>query len=52
MGLQLSAAASWADLSLESASWADNAEPEDANPEGGLIDPLELQAVLNGTLNP
>jgi len=48
----VSAAASWADLSLESASWADNAEPEDANPEGGLIDPLELQAVLNGTLNP
>ena len=47
-----SAAASWADLSLASASWADNAEGEDANADGGLIDPLELDAVLNGTLDP
>jgi serine protease AprX len=47
-----SAAASWADLSLASASWADNAEGESANADGGSIDPLELQAVLNGTLDP
>ena len=47
-----SAAASWADLSLASASWADNAEGEDANADGGLIDPLELAAVLDGTLDP
>ena len=47
-----SAAASWADMSLASASWADNAEGEDANPDAGAIDPLELAAVLNGTLDP
>jgi serine protease AprX len=47
-----SAAASWADLSLASASWADNAEGEDAVADGGAIDPLELEAVLNGTLDP
>jgi len=47
-----SAAASWSDLSLASASWADNAEGEDANPDGGAIDPLELEAILNGTLEP
>jgi serine protease AprX len=46
------AQASWADLSLSSASWADNAEGETADVDGGLIDPLELQAVLNGTLAP
>jgi serine protease AprX len=47
-----SAAASWADMSLASASWADNAEGEAADTDGGLIDPLELQAILNGTLQP
>jgi serine protease AprX len=47
-----SAAASWADMSLASASWADNAEGENANPDGGAIDPLELEAILNGTLEP
>jgi serine protease AprX len=47
-----SAAASWADLSLGSASWADNAEGEAADVDGGFIDPLELQAVLAGTLEP
>jgi serine protease AprX len=47
-----SAAASWADLSLASASWADNAEGENADVDGGAIDPLELQAVLDGTLDP
>jgi serine protease AprX len=47
-----SAAASWADLSLASASWADNAEGETADVDGGAIDPLELQAILNGTLDP
>jgi serine protease AprX len=47
-----SAAASWADMSLASASWADNAEGEAPDPDGGLIDPLELDAVLNGTLDP
>jgi serine protease AprX len=46
------AQASWADLSLASASWADNAEGETADVAGGVIDPLELQAVLNGTLQP
>jgi serine protease AprX len=46
------AAASWADLSLASASWADNAEGESADVDGGAIDPLELEAVLNGTLDP
>jgi serine protease AprX len=46
------AAASWADLSLASASWADNAEGEAPAPDGGAIDPLELEAVLNGTLDP
>ena len=48
----VTAAASWADLSLASASWADNTEAESADPDGGAIDPLELQAVLNGTLTP
>jgi serine protease AprX len=47
-----SAAASWADLSLASASWADNAEGESAVPSGDAIDPLELQAILAGTLSP
>jgi serine protease AprX len=47
-----SAAASWADLSLGSASWADNAEDEAADTDGGMIDPLELEAVLAGTLDP
>jgi serine protease AprX len=46
------AAASWADLSLASASWADNAEGETASPDGGAIDPLELDAILAGTLDP
>ena len=46
------AAASWADMSLGSASWADNAEGEAADTDGGLIDPLELEAILNGTLSP
>jgi serine protease AprX len=46
------AQASWSDLSLASASWADNAEGETADTTGGLIDPLELEAVLNGTLQP
>jgi serine protease AprX len=46
------AQASWSDLSLASASWADNAEGEAADTSGGLIDPLELQAVLDGTLLP
>jgi hypothetical protein len=39
-------------MSLASASWADNAEGEAPDPDGGLIDPLELDAVLNGTLDP
>jgi serine protease AprX len=47
-----SAAASWADLSLGAASWADNAEGESADTDGGLIDPLELEAILAGTLDP
>ena len=47
-----SAAASWADLSLASASWADNAGGESADVAGGAIDPLELQAILAGTLDP
>jgi hypothetical protein len=46
------AAASWAALSLASASWADNAEGETADVDGGAIDPLELDAVLAGTLDP
>jgi serine protease AprX len=46
------AAASWADMSLGSASWADNAEGEAADTTGGLIDPLELEAILSGTLSP
>jgi serine protease AprX len=46
------AAASWADLSLSSASWADNAVSESPALTAGAIDPLELQAVLAGTLNP
>lgn len=47
-----SAAASWAALSLGAASWADNAESEAADTDGGLIDPLELEAILAGTLSP
>ena len=47
-----SATASWADLSLASASWADNAEGESADVNGGAIDPLELDAILAGTLDP
>ena len=47
-----SAQASWADLSIGAASWADNAEGEAADTDGGLIDPLELEAILNGTLDP
>src|SRR4051812_21879138 len=46
------AAASWADLSLGAASWADNAEGEAAAPNADLIDPLELQSILAGTLDP
>jgi serine protease AprX len=46
------AAASWADLSLASVSWADNAEGENAVPNGDALDPLELAAILNGTLDP
>ena len=46
------AAASWADLSLGSASWADNAEGEAPAPDAGAIDPLELEAILAGTLDP
>ena len=46
------AAASWADMSLASASWADNAISEDAALTAGAIDPLELQAILAGTLTP
>jgi subtilisin family serine protease len=46
------AAASWADLSLASASWADNAEGETADVAAGAIDPLELEAILAGTLDP
>jgi len=52
MSARASAAASWADLSLASASWADNAEGETADVVAGAIDPIELQAVLDGTLNP
>jgi len=44
--------ASWADLSLGAASWADNAEGEGADADGGMIDPLELEAILAGTLSP
>ena len=46
------AAASWADLSLASASWADKAGDEAPALAGGAIDPLELAAVLAGTLDP
>jgi serine protease AprX len=46
------AAASWASLSLASASWADNAEGEAPDFDAGDIDPLELEAVLAGTLEP
>jgi serine protease AprX len=46
------AAASWADLSLASASWADNAGNEGPALDAGAIDPLELAAVLAGTLDP
>src|SRR3954462_4014523 len=46
------AAASWSDLSLGAASWADNAEGEAAAPNADLIDPLELQSILAGTLDP
>jgi serine protease AprX len=46
------AAASWAALSLASASWADNAADEAPALDAGAIDPLELEAVLAGTLIP
>jgi hypothetical protein len=46
------AAASWADLSLASASWADNAGDEPAAPDAGAIDGAELAAILAGTLVP
>jgi serine protease AprX len=46
------AAASWAALGLESASWADNAESDPSGGDANLIDPLELEALLNGTLEP
>ena len=46
------AAASWAALGLEAASWADNAESEAPDLDGGLIDPVELEAILAGTLEP
>jgi hypothetical protein len=39
-------------LSLGTASWADNAGGEAADPGGGAIDPAELTGVLNGTLKP
>jgi serine protease AprX len=46
------AAASWASMSLASASWADNAEGESPDFAAGDIDPLELEAILAGTLVP
>ena len=46
------AAASWADLSLASASWADNAGDEAPALDAGAIDPIELAAILAGTLDP
>jgi serine protease AprX len=46
------AAASWAALSLGAASWADNAGDEAPALDAGAIDPLELEAVLAGTLVP
>jgi len=46
------ASASWADLALGSASWADNTGGEAADTDGGLLDPLELDAIANGTLIP
>jgi serine protease AprX len=46
------AAASWAALGLESASWADNAEADPEGSETNLVDPLELEALLNGMLEP
>jgi serine protease AprX len=46
------ASASWADMALGSASWADNAGDESADADGGLLDPLELDAIANGTLVP
>jgi serine protease AprX len=46
------AAASWADLSLASASWADNAGDEGPALDAGAIDPIELEAILAGTLDP
>jgi serine protease AprX len=51
-GSTTEAAASWAALSLSSASWADNAEGEAPAVGAGAIDPLELEAVLAGTLDP
>jgi serine protease AprX len=46
------AAASWAAMGLESASWADNAGGEAPALDAGQIDPAELEAILNGTLDP
>jgi len=46
------AAASWAAMGLESASWADNAGGEAPDLNAGQIDPAELEAILNGTLDP
>ena len=46
------ATASWADLSLASASWADNAGDESPQPDAGAIDDADLAAILAGTLDP
>jgi serine protease AprX len=46
------AAASWAALGLEAASWADNAEADELGGDVNLVNPLELAAVLAGTLDP
>jgi hypothetical protein len=39
-------------MSLGAASWADNADGESADLNGGAIDPGELTGVLSGTLTP
>jgi hypothetical protein len=39
-------------MGLESASWADNAGGEAPDLNAGQIDPAELEAILNGTLDP
>jgi serine protease AprX len=46
------ATASWAALGLSAASWADNAENEPPAPDAGGIDPLELEAILSGAIDP